>query len=482
MSHTALNIDIAKPNESLIYKRGYSRFIHHVLVTGDLLFLNVSFLVGYAIRFSVNPLTMMPERFMTLLLVSNLAWLVNVYFFNIYAVSRVSRWESIIWNVIKALIAHVFIMGLFVYSINGYYYSRFFFALNYGVLVLAIFVWRTVFVLVIKKYRISGYNTRNVIVVGGNQASSELYDYFLSEKSHGYKLVAAFGSDNREDENYNVFFYPESHLYEYLASEKVDEIYCALPSTSVESIKSIMSYAENNLIRFRYVPDFGALLHKKVDIEFYSMVPVLSIRSEPLERIQERIVKRLFDIIFSTLVLVFLFPFVYPLVAILIKLSSKGPVLFKQMRSGRNDTLFSCYKFRTMRQNEVSDTKQATKEDDRITKIGRILRKTSMDELPQFINVWLGEMSVVGPRPHMVKQTKEYKHSIDKFMVRHFVKPGITGWAQVNGLRGATETPQIMAKRAQFDTWYIENYSFMLDLKIVVMTVYNILKGEENAF
>ena len=135
-----------------------------------------------------------------------------------------------------------------------------------------------------------------------------------------------------------------------------------------------------------------------------------------------------------------------------------------------------------MRQNTAADTKQATKEDDRITGIGRILRKTSMDELPQFINVWLGEMSVVGPRPHMVNQTKEYKHSVDKFMVRHFVKPGITGWAQVNGLRGVTETPQKMAKRAQFDTWYIENYSFMLDLKIVVMTVYNILKGEENAF
>jgi putative colanic acid biosynthesis UDP-glucose lipid carrier transferase len=172
----------------------------------------------------------------------------------------------------------------------------------------------------------------------------------------------------------------------------------------------------------------------------------------------------------------------YPIIALLIKLQSKGPILFRQKRSGRNDEPFVCYKFRSMRVNPDSDKKQATKFDARITPIGKFLRRTSLDEMPQFLNVFLGHMSVVGPRPHMLRHTVEYKAVIDKFMVRHFLKPGITGWAQVNGLRGETRLVQQMEKRVRYDIDYLENWSVALDVEIIFLTVINALKGEDNAY
>jgi exopolysaccharide biosynthesis polyprenyl glycosylphosphotransferase len=192
--------------------------------------------------------------------------------------------------------------------------------------------------------------------------------------------------------------------------------------------------------------------------------------------------KRAFDIVFSVLVISLIFPILFPILAILIKLSSKGPVFFKQLRTGKDNNSFYCYKFRTMRINQDSDKKQACKNDNRITKIGAFMRKTSLDELPQFFNVLQGDMSVVGPRPHMLLHTEEYSKIIDSFMVRHFVKPGITGWAQVNGYRGNTEAPELMAKRVAYDTWYLENWSLWLDITIIFKTVFNIFQGEENAF
>lgn len=482
MAHPTLFIDVEKPGTGIVYKRGYSRFIHHLLITGDLLFLNISFLVAYVLRFHENPFQGLPHHFYSLVVVGNLAWIVNVYLLNIYAVSRVNSWETIVWNVAKGIVLHSLIMALFVFTIKGYFYSRLFFGMYYGVLTIAIFSWRTIFVQLIRLYRITGHNYRNVIVIGANKASYKIYQYFLSEKSHGYNLKAVFGDNIEESTDGQVALFPESVLFDYLENEKVDEIYCALPLTSVDKIREIMSYAENNLIRFRYVPDFRALLYKKVDIEFYGTVPVLSVRSEPLENIGKRFAKRAFDLVFSCFVLLFLVPIVFPLIALLIKLSSEGPVLFRQKRSGRNNQVFYCYKFRTMRMNKHSDSKQAVKEDPRITPVGKFLRKTNLDELPQFMNVLMGQMSVVGPRPHMLKHTEEYKVTIDKFMIRHLVKPGITGWAQVNGFRGATETPQKMIKRVRYDVWYIENWSFLLDLKIIFLTVFNMAKGEKNAF
>lgn len=211
-------------------------------------------------------------------------------------------------------------------------------------------------------------------------------------------------------------------------------------------------------------------------------VPVLSIRREPLELRENRILKRIFDIVFSLLFLTTLFPFIYLIVGLAIKISSPGPIFFKQKRSGEDGREFWCYKFRSMRVNSECDTLQATECDPRKTCIGEIIRKTSIDELPQFINVLKGDMSVVGPRPHMLKHTKEYSQLINKFMVRHFVKPGITGWAQVTGYRGETKELWQMEGRVSRDIWYIEHWTFILDLYIIYKTVYNAICGEKEAY
>jgi exopolysaccharide biosynthesis polyprenyl glycosylphosphotransferase len=209
---------------------------------------------------------------------------------------------------------------------------------------------------------------------------------------------------------------------------------------------------------------------------------VITLRKEPLKNIDNRFKKRVFDIIFSSFVIVFVLSWLYPILAIIIKLQSPGPVLFKQLRSGRDNVPFWCFKFRSMKCNDASDKRQATRDDDRVTKIGKFMRRTSLDELPQFFNVLLGDMSVMGPRPHMLNHTEQYRAIIDKYMVRQFLKPGISGWAQVNGYRGETKDPILMEKRVQHDIWYMENWSVMLDIKILFMTIINMLKGEENAF
>ena len=217
-------------------------------------------------------------------------------------------------------------------------------------------------------------------------------------------------------------------------------------------------------------------------MEIMESIPLLAVRREPLQAAYNRALKRTFDILFSLGVLLTIYPILYVVIGILIKATSPGPIFFQQKRTGLYGQEFECYKFRTMRVNADADKLQAAKDDPRKTRIGDFLRRTNLDEFPQFINVLRGEMSVVGPRPHMLKHTEQYSALIDKYMVRHLVKPGVTGWAQVTGYRGETKTLEQMEGRVKRDVWYIENWSFFLDLKIIVVTILNMSKGEKNAY
>ena len=221
---------------------------------------------------------------------------------------------------------------------------------------------------------------------------------------------------------------------------------------------------------------------RPVHVEYFYELPVLSVRKEPLHDVINRLTKRVFDIGVSLGVTVFILSWLIPLLGLLIKLESAGPVFFVQKRSGLNNLPFSCYKFRSMTVNQESNTKQATRHDARVTKLGRFMRKTSLDEFPQFLNVLLGRMSIVGPRPHMLKHTDEYSVLENQYMIRQFLKPGITGWAQVNGFRGEITELRHIQKRVEYDLWYLENWRLSLDLQIMFLTVYNVFKGEENAF
>jgi putative colanic acid biosynthesis UDP-glucose lipid carrier transferase len=206
------------------------------------------------------------------------------------------------------------------------------------------------------------------------------------------------------------------------------------------------------------------------------------LRPEPLEDITNSIKKRLFDMVFSLCVIVLLLSWLVPILAILIKLNSKGPVFFVQWRSGKDNKKFRCYKFRTLSINADAHTRQVTKDDSRITPLGRLLRKTNLDELPQFFNVLMGHMSVVGPRPHMLLHTEEFSKIMEEYMVRHFVKPGVTGWAQVQGFRGEIREREQLRKRIEHDIWYMENWSLWQDVKITWLTIVKTLKGDSNAY
>jgi putative colanic acid biosynthesis UDP-glucose lipid carrier transferase len=270
-------------------------------------------------------------------------------------------------------------------------------------------------------------------------------------------------------------------LAAFCQRENIDEIYFALPPGNDHLLAKISKFADDNFIYLRITPDFGEGVTDKYNVFMLDSIPVLTTRKEPLGVAINQWMKRLFDIAFSLTVMLTVFPFLLPVVAIAIKLDSKGPVFFKQPRRGRKNMLFDCYKFRTMYIHNVSE-RQATKDDPRITRIGRFLRKTNLDEVPQFINVLMGNMSVVGPRPHINSQLEEYGEAIKKYRVRHFVTPGITGYAQVNGYRGETKEVRLMEKRVEYDVIYMENWSLSLDIKIIFLTVWNMIKGEKSAY
>ena len=457
----------------------YSKFIGIIHFVGDVVLLNASFITAAAIRFGIGH--DWNDHYRLLWIILNLIWIVVIYLTKVYDIARVQSVEKVIVNLIKSNILMALMASSFIFSLKGYYYSRQQLLFTFVIFSLAQFGWRMLMLFWLNRYRQSGFNYRRVIVVGGNSVASQIIDHFNHHTSHGFKLLGVF-SDRPIEELKDHVVGSINEAVGFARKHKVDEIFYTLPLANTEHIRELIELTDNNLARLRIIPDFRSFQFKRVDMEFYGSVPVITIRTEPLENLLNRFIKRTFDIAFSVAVILLIYWWLYIIIALAIKLTSKGPVLFKQERSGRANESFICYKFRTMRVNDQSHSKQATKGDSRITPIGRFLRKTSLDEMPQFVNVLLGDMSVVGPRPHMLKHTEDYRKIIDKFMVRHLIKPGITGLAQVRGFRGETKDVSEMEMRVKSDVWYIENWSFLLDLKLILLTVVNAIKGEENAF
>ncbi len=315
----------------------------------------------------------------------------------------------------------------------------------------------------------------------------------------GYNTTAKMLVENLESEHYHIIGYCENadlvhepSLYPITGSRQsvmavakkyaANEIFCTLPMETFPEIYELMHEADQACIRFRLVPPLHAFVKRPMHLSYLKNIPVLSPREEPLEDYTNWYRKRIFDVLISAVVIVFLLSWLIPLMALLIKIESRGAVFFVQMRSGKNNVPFPCIKFRSMYPNKESDEKQASKNDFRVTRVGKFIRATSIDELPQFFNVFLGEMSVVGPRPHMLKHTEDYSLLINKYMVRQFLRPGVTGWAQVNGLRGETRSTEDMAARIEHDIWYMENWGMWLDARIIILTASGFFKKQKNAF
>ena len=352
----------------------------------------------------------------------------------------------------------------------------------YGFIILFLFFYRWTLRKCIKWYRKRGRNTMTVIFIGNINVASELYKTMESDPTTGYKVKGYFADEPRTNVTGENYLGKPEEALDYIENHQLHQVYCLLPSSQHDLINKLMQTCTNNIVRYNHIPDSFNYQRHTMALNLMDGTPVFCLHNEPLSMLGNRIIKRAFDLIVSSIFLLTIFPIVYIIFGLFIKLSSPGPILFKQKRSGLNGKEFYCYKFRSMRVNVDSDKVQATKNDPRKTRIGEFMRRTSIDELPQFINVWLGNMSIVGPRPHMVMHTEQYSQLISSYMVRHFAKPGITGYAQVTGFRGETSELWQMEGRIKKDIWYIEHWSFALDLFIIWKTIYNGIIGEENAY
>ncbi len=459
----------------------YSRFIKRLHSLGDVVLLNFAFLFSdYYLHGRIITWDNVDQ--LSIWIIFNLTWIASVLIFKIYEIHRVTSIERVIYNLLQALLFHMLMIFATIVAFKYYEVSRKQVLYAYLIYFVLVLLYRVIFLNSLRIYRQRGFNYRRVIIIGAGPVGNDLFEFFTSDFSLGYRFLGFF--DDNPDKCYHAdkIIGTLEDVEDFAKKNQIDEIYCALPDTAGDKIRRFLQFAEKNMIRFRVVLDFKRHVPRKFAVDFYGSIPILLPRKEPLELITNQYLKRGFDMFFASLVIVLIFPWLFPILALFIKISSRGPVFFKQHRSGKNNEVFTCLKFRSMKLNQDADAKQATQDDDRITWIGKILRKTNLDELPQFFNVLKGDMSVVGPRPHMLKHTEEYSRIIDNFMVRHLVKPGITGWAQVKGFRGETENDHKMRKRVQYDVWYIENWSFLLDIRIILLTTWKMISGDRNAF
>lgn len=337
---------------------------------------------------------------------------------------------------------------------------------------------RILFLSVRKKYKYAIVKKRKVVVIGSN-TYSRLFESYVREGCSDYLIHDWYEKENLRLSSAGHGF---SDL-NVMSKQGVNEIYCCLSAFNKEELQQLLSEADRLMMRVKFLPEFLNVFDRNVKIETVGNIPVISVRAEPLLVDRNKLIKRLFDIGFSLLVILFVLSWLMPIIWLAIRIESKGPLFFKQKRSGIDNKPFYCYKFRSMvANNRTADQAQATRNDKRITKVGAFLRKTSLDELPQFFNVLLGNMSIVGPRPHMLSHTDQYSKELDTYMIRHYVKPGITGLAQVSGYRGETREISDMQRRVECDIIYVENWAFFLDLKIIFLTIWNVVRGEENAY
>lgn len=450
----------------MFFKQGrYSGLINPIAGIIDLLVIN---LLAYYLPIQFQSPTLFHAYI-------SLSWIIISFKTEFYKVYRYSK----VVYILRLLFVQFVFFFLILYAFIGFFKQPIISRLALGQYF--IFTFITVFALKFLNYillmqyreRVNG-NTRNVVVIGKGKKANQLIEVFEERREYGYMFKRQFSP---RDQNFDLIA-----CFRYIVNSNIDEIYCSVSELKDDELAAFINFADNNLKTLKFLPDNKNIFSKKLKFEYYDYLPILSLRDIPLHNSLNALLKRGFDILFSLTVIFGLLIWLGPILALLIRLESKGPVFFIQKRTGFDNKEFQCFKFRSMGMNDAADAQQAGKNDMRVTKIGKFIRKTSIDELPQFYNVLFGNMSVVGPRPHMLKHTDEYANRVDKYMLRHFVKPGITGLAQVRGYRGEIEKDSDIQNRIKFDIFYVENWSFFMDLKIIVQTVINAVSGEEKAY
>lgn len=466
------------------YTRGrYSWLLRPTLILYDLSIINIS--VFFLFNFNDENLTFFLSDFLNnkhvlFAIYSITFWLSTTFLLKFY---KVYRYTSLL-NIISLLAKQFLVYSIIVFAFIGAFRSiniNVFKVLAY--ITYAFFAIGTVKIfsfLILKSVRLYlRGNLRNVILIGSIESTNELKKVFINKKQLGYKLKASFNDLSDINRSKTI-----TNSFKFLNTNVIDEIYCSVDELTEIEVNEYVKYANTNHCNIKFIPKNNKIFSKRFRIDYYNYLPVLSIQEGAINDEFNKFIKRVFDIIFSLLIIIFLLSWLSVLLFIIIKLDSKGPLFYKHKRNGINYKEFYCFKYRSL---SVTNEKKGTyvkPEDPRVTKIGKFLRKTSIDELPQFINVLLGDMSVVGPRPHMLSYTNEYSKKIDmyNFIYRHHVKPGVTGLAQVSGFRGEIETDKDIIGRIEYDIFYIENWSILLDIKIIFQTIKKIIVGDNKAY
>ena len=446
-----------------------------VFVLNLMLFWGTSYFVHLPVKYD-------PEYYQLTLLL-NLTWIVISWIKNLYGEAYLTSFEEFSRKTMQVYAYFVLISMLYLYFYKKTEISRLFMGFEFVAIAGIFFINRLIYLLVFQYLMNNDSATRKVLIIGYNQTAKKLANY-LEEGSMNTEIVGYCDEDENIQEltNYPVVSRISNAMKYCSVHGNITEIYSTVSPEQNNYLYQLMREADERCIRFKIIPDLNYYIKLPVHIDYFKNLPVLSVRKEPLEDVVNGIKKRIFDLCVSGVVILFILSWLMPLIGFLIWLEDRGPIFFIQPRSGKNNKHFNCLKFRSMRVNGEANSKQATRNDDRITRIGKILRSTSLDEFPQFLNVFMGDMSIVGPRPHMLKHTDEYSKTIKQFMVRQFVKPGITGWAQINGYRGEITNPVQIQMRVNKDLWYLENWTLWLDIQILFLTVYYVIKGDENAY
>ena len=448
------------------YAGRYSKYLRPISIIFDLLVVS-SFVYLFLDQslFRVTPI-----------LVFSALWIISAFITKFYEVYRFTKLIRIVSYIFYQLLLFSILVFAFFGAVQSPTpgLSQTLVFLLYTFIIISLFKLTLFYAL--QSYRLGfGGNFRKTIIIGNDESVTELKEFFLNQKELGYENRMTFKFNHPSDLNLEECF-------DFILTRNIDEVYCSANELDESQISRLITFCENNFKILKFISKRGGLLSKKLKTDTYGLSTVQSLREMPLSNDFNTILKRTFDITFSLFIIIFLLSWITPIIGLIIKIESRGPVFFKQTRNGIKFREFTCYKFRSMIENNDADIQQATKNDKRVTKIGKILRRTSLDELPQFFNVLIGNMSVVGPRPHMIRENERYSKSVDKFMVRHFVKPGITGLAQVKGFRGEIETDEDIINRVKYDIYYLENWSLILDLNIVFLTTINFLTGQKKAY
>ena len=460
--------------------RQFERYLQFTLVLLDLIMLNLFYLICHTILISRID-AHSREAYFLYWSISNILWLTLSFFLGTYGAKTILNFETFTKRTIQVYLMWIIFVMFYLFFYREIQLSRLFIIITLLSFGCALLINRFIYLGINKFFMTKDYLIKKVIILGYNDTAKKLAKYF--EEDGLNTQIIGFVEDKinvRELTHYPVLSDTNKAL-EIAKKYDVQEIFSTITPEQDNDIYSLMYQAEKECIRFRIVPNLNIFITRDVHIEYFGELPILSLRSEPLDDVGNRINKRVLDIIISSFVIIFILSWLIPILGLLIILESKGPIFFSQLRTGKDKKPFKCLKFRSMMVNQEADLKQATQNDTRKTKIGKFIRKTSLDEFPQFLNVFKGDMSLVGPRPHMVKHTSDYSKFIDEYMVRQFIKPGITGWAQIHGFRGEITNPEQIQKRVDKDLWYLENWTLWLDIQILFLTIYFVMKGDKNA-